>query len=108
MLKRCVDLADLLASAATGQADVAVVSGELGGLDADAVMQLLRDDVRCVAVGGSGGHARPDRRGRRGRTRPTSTPLPEAVDSAGTRALVVDPDPCPRAESEPADGAPAG
>ena len=53
VLKRCVDLADLLASAATGQADVAVVSGELGGLDADAVMQLLRDDVRCVAVGGS-------------------------------------------------------
>ena len=27
VLKRCVDLADLLASAATGQADVAVVSG---------------------------------------------------------------------------------
>ena len=52
VLKRCVDLADLLASAATGQVDVAVVSGELGGLDADAVMQLLRDDVRCVAVGG--------------------------------------------------------
>ena len=53
VLKRCVDLADLLASAATGQAEVALVSGELGGLDADAVMQLLRDDVRCVAVGGS-------------------------------------------------------
>ena len=52
VLKRCVDLRDLLASAATGQADVAVVAGDLPGLDADAVMQLLRDDVRCVAVGG--------------------------------------------------------
>src|ERR1700749_3738409 len=53
VLKRCVDLTDLMASAATGQADVAFVSGELVGLDADAVMQLLREDVRCVAVGGS-------------------------------------------------------
>ena len=31
VLKRCVDLTDLLASAATGQADVAVVSGDLSG-----------------------------------------------------------------------------
>ena len=52
VLKRCVDLTDLLASATTGQVDVAVVSGELPGLDADAVMQLLRHDVRTVAVGG--------------------------------------------------------
>ena len=29
VLKRCVDLTDLLASATTGQVDVAVVSGEL-------------------------------------------------------------------------------
>ena len=101
VLKRCVDLADLLASAATGQADVAVVSGELSGLDADAVMQLLRDDVRCVAVGGS-----EDALTRLGVVAvvPSTdlTLLPEAVDSAGTRALVVDPDPAPEAESEPA------
>ena len=32
VLKRCVDLTDLLASAGTGEADVAVVSGELSGL----------------------------------------------------------------------------
>ena len=101
VLKRCVDLADLLASAATGQADVAVISGELSGLDADAVMQLLRDDVRCVAVDGS-----EDTLSRLGVVSvvPSTdlTLLREAVDSAGTRALVVDPDPAPEVESEPA------
>jgi MinD-like ATPase involved in chromosome partitioning or flagellar assembly len=92
VLKRCVDLTDLLASAATGQSDVAVVSGDLSGLDADAVMQLLRDDVRCVAVGGD----------QDGLTRigvvavlPEAdlTELPDMVSSAGTRELVVDPEP---------------
>lgn len=92
VLKRCVDLADLLGSAATGQAAVAVLSGGLPGLDADAVMQLLRDDVRCVAVGGDGeGLARigvvtvvPES---------DLEALPTAVLAAGARELVVDPDP---------------
>ena len=87
VLKRCVDLADLLASAATGQADVAVVSGDLPGLDADAVMQLLRDDVRCVAVGGP-----EDALTRIGVVgvvpEDDLAALPEAVGSAGTRELV--------------------
>jgi MinD-like ATPase involved in chromosome partitioning or flagellar assembly len=92
VLKRCVDLSDLLASAATGQADVAVVSGELGGLDADAVMQLLRDDVRCVAVGGGEEHLA--RLGVVAVVPSTDLALlPDAVGSAGTRELVVDPDP---------------
>ncbi len=92
VLKRCVDLSDLLASAATGQADVAVVSGELGGLDADAVMQLLRDDVRCVAVGGGEEHLA--RLGVVAVVPSTDLALlPDAVASAGTRELVVDPDP---------------
>ncbi len=92
VLKRCVDLADLLATAATGQAEVAVLAGDLPGLDADAVMRLLRDDVRCVAVGGDiddltrigvldvvpedGLHL-----------------LEDVVGSAGTRELVTDPAP---------------
>ena len=54
VLKRCVDLADLLASAGSGQADVAVVSADLPGLDASAVTHLLRHDVRAVAVGAEG------------------------------------------------------
>lgn len=52
VLKRCVDLTDLLATAATGVAELAVVAGDLPGLDADAVAQLARHDVRTVAVGG--------------------------------------------------------
>jgi MinD-like ATPase involved in chromosome partitioning or flagellar assembly len=106
VLKRCVDLTDLLASAATGQAAVAVVSGELPGLDADAVMQLLRDDVRCVAVGGD-----VDALTRLG----VLVALPgteldalgEAVETAGSRELVVDPEPVDAAggtEAEPPAG----
>ena len=50
VLRRCVDVPDLLAAATTGQAVVAVVAGELPDLDADAVTHLLRHDVRLVAV----------------------------------------------------------
>ena len=95
VLKRCVDLADLLASAATGQADVAVVSADLPGLDADAVMQLLRA-------------RRALRRGGRRRRRHSPGSGWSAVVAAGTwprcrtrsprpatRELVVDPDPAP-------------
>ncbi|MET0838247.1 MAG: hypothetical protein ABWY19_05655 [Marmoricola sp.] len=92
VIKRCVDVHDLIASAGTGEADVAVVSGELSGLDADAVVRLLRHDVRCVAVGGSAEAL--DRIGvlelvpadEVGR-------LPDAVASAGSRDLVLDPEP---------------
>ncbi|MGI9156426.1 MAG: AAA family ATPase [Marmoricola sp.] len=54
VLKRCVDLADLLATAGSGQADIAVVSPDLPGLDAASVLHLLRHDVRTVAVGDEG------------------------------------------------------
>lgn len=97
--KRCVDLSDLLASAATGQADVAVVAGDLSGLDADAVMQLLRVDVRCVAVDGDS-----ETLGRIGVVAVVPiddlTDLPSAVTSAGDRILVVDPEPESRAPLE--------
>lgn len=90
VLKRCVDLHDLLASAATGEADVAVVAGTLTGLDADAVVALLRSDVRCVAVGGEAGPLTalgvvavvPE---------PGLLGLPEAVRSAEGQDLVLDP-----------------
>ncbi len=50
LLKRCVDLADLLATAATGTAQAGVVSGRLFGLDADSVARLRRLGVGTVAV----------------------------------------------------------
>ena len=91
VVKRCVDVHDLIASAGTGQADVAVVAGELGGLDADAVVRLLRHDVRCVAVGGSAEAL--DRIGVLELVPPDEIDrLPDAVSSAGTRHLVLDPE----------------
>ena len=95
VLKRCVDLADLLASAGSGQADVAVVSTDLPGLDASAVTHLLRHDVRTLAVGAEGvrGLARigvvevlPD---------DAVAELPGAVRRAATEELVTDPEPDP-------------
>src|SRR5205085_12073632 len=50
LVKRCFDLADLLAAAATGSAHVALVSHSLGGLDSDAVERLRAHGVRVVAV----------------------------------------------------------
>lgn len=50
VLKRCVDVDDLLATATSGQADVAVVGLEAPGLDPSAVAHLRRYAVRPVAV----------------------------------------------------------
>jgi MinD-like ATPase involved in chromosome partitioning or flagellar assembly len=50
LLKRCVDLPDLLATATTGQARVALVSAELPGLDADSVALLRRAGVGVLVV----------------------------------------------------------
>lgn len=58
VLKRCVDVDDLLASAATQQADVAVVSSDAPGLDGSTVQTLRRHGVGVVAV--TGAHLRED------------------------------------------------
>ena len=50
VLKRCVDVAELLASASSGQADVAVVALEGPGLDRGAIDRLRQAGVRPVAV----------------------------------------------------------
>lgn len=50
LVKRCVDVDDLLASATSGQADAAVIALEAPGLDASAVAHLRRHGVRPVAV----------------------------------------------------------
>lgn len=56
VLKRCVDVDDLLASVTSGQADVAVLSLDAPGLDPASVAHLRRHAVRPVAVTS----ARPD------------------------------------------------
>lgn len=50
LARRCVDLPDVLATAATGLASVAVVSPALPGLDADSVQSLHRAGVTVLAV----------------------------------------------------------
>ncbi|GAA1446306.1 P-loop NTPase [Mycobacterium cookii] len=50
VLKRCVDVDDLLAAVSSGQADVAVVSLDAPGLDPASVSHLRRHGVRPVAV----------------------------------------------------------
>jgi MinD-like ATPase involved in chromosome partitioning or flagellar assembly len=50
VVRRCVDLADLLASAATRQAQAAVVSADLRGLDAEAVARLTDEGVAVIGV----------------------------------------------------------
>ena len=50
VLKRCVDVDDLLASVTSGQADVAVVSLDAPGLDPASITHLRRHAVRPVAV----------------------------------------------------------
>lgn len=54
VLKRCVDLPDLLATATSGQAQVAVLGASTAGLDVAAVDHLHRHGVRPVAVSSAG------------------------------------------------------
>ncbi|GAB3772924.1 MinD-like ATPase involved in chromosome partitioning or flagellar assembly [Nocardioides ginsengisegetis] len=50
VLKRCVDVADLLAAATAGQADVAVLGLDAPGLDLAATDHLRKHGVRPVAI----------------------------------------------------------
>jgi MinD-like ATPase involved in chromosome partitioning or flagellar assembly len=50
VLRRCVDVADLVAAASAGQADVAVVAIDSPGLDFAAVDHLRRSQVRVLSV----------------------------------------------------------
>ncbi|AXT85707.1 chromosome partitioning protein [Aeromicrobium sp. A1-2] len=50
LVRRCVDVADLLAVAGTGLATAALVSADLVGLDADTVHRLERDGIRVAAI----------------------------------------------------------
>jgi MinD-like ATPase involved in chromosome partitioning or flagellar assembly len=54
VLKRCVDVDDLLAAATAGQADVAVVGLDAPGLDRTAVDHLRAHGVRPLAIAAGG------------------------------------------------------
>lgn len=50
VVRRCVDVADLIATASSRQAEVAVVSAALRSLDAEVVSRLRGEDVAVVGV----------------------------------------------------------
>lgn len=50
LVRRCPDLADLVAASAAGLADVAIVSASLRGLDRDALAQVRADGVQIVGL----------------------------------------------------------
>ncbi len=54
VVRRCPDVADLLAAAGAGLGDIALVSGGLRGLDRDCVAQLAEAAVRVVGVTDAG------------------------------------------------------
>lgn len=66
VLRRCMDVTDLLAHAAAGDARVAVVAAEAPGLDHDAVTRLRRDGVEPVVVARDGREEVPERARRMG------------------------------------------
>jgi MinD-like ATPase involved in chromosome partitioning or flagellar assembly len=61
VLRRCMDVTDLLAHAAAGDAQVAVVAGQAPGLDHDAIARLRRDGVEPVVVVPEGHPDAPER-----------------------------------------------
>jgi MinD-like ATPase involved in chromosome partitioning or flagellar assembly len=63
LLRRCVDVDDLLAAASSGQAEAAVVALDVPGLDARAVDLLYRHGVRVVGVLPAGARAEAARTG---------------------------------------------
>jgi MinD-like ATPase involved in chromosome partitioning or flagellar assembly len=81
VLKRCVDVDDLLASAAAGQAGAAVVGLDAPGLDVAATDHLRRHGVRPVAVVPAGAP------GEAARLRATRIGLPTLVDEGDLSSL---------------------
>ncbi|MCW2756314.1 MAG: hypothetical protein JWO46_60 [Nocardioidaceae bacterium] len=115
VLRRCVDLPDLLAAATAGTAQVAVVADDLPGLDASAVLHLLRHDVRTVAVSGSASAGVLRRMGvvevvpeQLLADGGDPAGLAEAVRAAVVRELVTDPDPEPDRVPTAPEGATPG
>jgi MinD-like ATPase involved in chromosome partitioning or flagellar assembly len=99
VVKRCVDVPDLMASAVSSGAGVAVVEGTLPHLDAEAVMHLLRYDVRVLGIGDP---ALGERLGRLGVVETTES-VPSEVVAAVRRVAARDVVPDPELRT-PGDG----
>ncbi len=93
VVRRCVDLADLLATAATGQARVALLSSDLRRLDRDALARLLATGTAVVGIAPAGDDEAERRLRQMGvaRVLPADAPL-EAVCAAVLAAVAGPPD----------------
>jgi MinD-like ATPase involved in chromosome partitioning or flagellar assembly len=106
VLKRCVDVDDLLATAAAGQADVAVVGLDAPGFDLPATDHLRRHGVRPVAVGPAGAALEA---GRVHGARIGAATVVADDDLAGlVEAVRRPPEPPPPPRPEPSDGRTTG
>jgi len=101
VLKRCVDVDDLLAAASAGQAQVAVLGAELPGLDGTVVDQLRQYGVRAVAVAADDDVAR-------AHAHRIGIDAVVAADRLGDLVDVVLRDPGPALSEPPTVGAAAG
>ena len=103
VLKRCVDVDDLMASATAGQAQVAVVALDAPGLDASAVEHLRRHRVRPVAVV-AGGTAEVDQGRVRAHRIGITALVPEAgIDTLAQAVTTVEQETLGPAQEPPAD-----
>lgn len=112
VLRRCMDVTDLLAHAAAGDAQVAVVAAESPGLDHDAIARLRRDGVEPVVVLSDSHPDAPERVRRLGVRHAVSAAqlsgLPDVVRAAAAElAQPAAHAPQPAAGDQPASGVPS-
>ena len=101
IVRRCVDLVDVLAVAATGQGRVALLAAALRRLDADAVDRLRAAGVVPVAVVPRGDAAAEDRV----RAAGIDHVLPEDAEPAVVASVLLE---AAREDADPGDGAAPG
>lgn len=89
VVRRCVDLADLLAVAATGVAKVAVVSADLRRLDRDALARLGLAGVAVIGVVGAGHGSAEEDAERRLRQLGVADVVPTTAEAARVAAAIV-------------------
>ena len=101
VLKRCVDVDDLLAAAASGQADVAVLGLDAHGLDGPAVDHLRRHGVRPVVV--APGNLTEAARARAGRIGVRTLVIEDDLATLAAAVTTTEPEAAPASATEPGE-----
>jgi MinD-like ATPase involved in chromosome partitioning or flagellar assembly len=101
VVRRCVDVADLLATAATGIARAAVVSGDLRRLDRDALARLAAHGVAVVALAADDAGERRLRQLGIAHVLPADAPTAGIATTVGSAVARTAPEPAPEPAAEP-------